>query len=107
MNRRYDAARLRNIRRRKGFTVEAVAEKILRGPNTYRDYEAGRALPSEIVLARLATLFNVEVNQLYDPCDRDDPIMRKRFDFDALTANAPLLTPEQRDRLAAIAKGNT
>jgi transcriptional regulator with XRE-family HTH domain len=106
MSSRYDCARLKDIREREQLTADDVAEKIMRGRATYLDYEAGLGLPSEIGLARLATALNVNVHALYDPADPDDPITAKRADFDALVADAPRLTADQSDRLAAIAQGS-
>ena len=67
-------------------------------------YEQGRMIPSDLVLRRLAGLYGVPVEALYDPADPTDPVTLYSAGLEALAAAAPPLSPGTRAELGALVR---
>jgi len=59
-------ARLKEIRKARGFTQEALAEKVDLTPQYLSRLEAGHQSPSVTTVAKLAEALNVELWELFD-----------------------------------------
>jgi transcriptional regulator with XRE-family HTH domain len=59
-------ARLKEIRRARGFTQEALAEKVDLTPQYLSRLESGHQSPSVKTVAKLAEALNVELWELFD-----------------------------------------
>lgn len=59
-------ARLKEIRKARGFTQEALAEKVDLTPQYLSRLEAGHQSPSVKTVAKLAEALNVELWELFD-----------------------------------------
>ncbi|MBR2041745.1 MAG: helix-turn-helix transcriptional regulator [Oscillospiraceae bacterium] len=60
------ATRIKELRVKNGYTQEEVAKKININRTTYAGYEKERTEPSAEVLARLAVLYDVSLDYIFD-----------------------------------------
>ncbi len=56
--------RIRTLRRQRGMTQQAVADRLQIDRTTYTKYEAGRVSPDQQGLVRLAEMFDCSVDSL-------------------------------------------
>lgn len=66
------ALRIRTIRKRRGLTQEALAEKIDRTADAVSQLERGRSLPSFETLERLAFALDVPIRDFFDSGKGDE-----------------------------------
>lgn len=80
--------RLKEIRKAAGFTQKQIAEKIGIGQNTYSYWENGKTKIDNVSLAKLASIFNVSIDQILghdvgiEKKERDDAALEKMFEDD-------------------------
>ena len=76
---------LKDLRRSKKLTQEALAKELSVSKSTICMYETGERIPPSDMVERIADFFNVSINTLYGRGDADPlpsnifPITRKRF----------------------------
>ncbi len=76
---------LKDLRRSKKLTQEALAKELSVSKSTICMYEAGERIPPSDMVERIADFFNVSINTLYGRGESDPlpsnvfPITRKRF----------------------------
>ncbi|MDE7052706.1 MAG: helix-turn-helix domain-containing protein [Lachnospiraceae bacterium] len=56
--------RLNNIRKRRGFTAQKMADILSVSIRTYRHYESGHTFPSPDTLVKIADTLNVSIDYL-------------------------------------------
>lgn len=66
------ALRIRTIRKRRGLTQEALAEKIDRTADAVSQLERGKSLPSFETLERLARALGVPIRDFFDAGKGDE-----------------------------------
>jgi len=92
--------RLKWAREAAELSRKDVADRVHRSVYTIAGYELGRIDPPLPILLNLASLYGVEVADLV-PRQQGD-LQRH---IEAVVATAPLLSQEQRDRLALLLRG--
>lgn len=80
-------ARLRQFRHEAGLTQLETAKRLYIAQNTYSKYELGKTSPNPDMLKRIAEIFGCSVADLVG----EDP------PADAAPADAPELTPQERE----------
>ena len=56
--------RLNNIRKRRGFTAQKMADILSVSIRTYRHYESGHTFPSPDTLVKIADTLNISIDYL-------------------------------------------
>jgi transcriptional regulator with XRE-family HTH domain len=72
---------------------------------TVRNYEQGRIAPPPHVLAQLADLYRVALDDLFDADDPDDDVARYAAAIRRAVQAAPPLSSEQKAQLRALLRG--
>ncbi len=69
--------RIKDIRNRKGFTQEELAEKIDINPKYLSSIERGKENPTLNTLIKLSESLNVNLNDIFHQIEIEDPAKRK------------------------------
>ena len=59
-------ARIRELRKKKGYTQELLAEKLGIGVRSLRKIESGNGMPSANTLENLTIVFSITASELFD-----------------------------------------
>ena len=70
-------ARVKDIRNRKGFTQEELAEKININPKYLSSIERGKENPTLNTLIKLSESLDVNLNDIFHQIEIEDPAKRK------------------------------
>jgi transcriptional regulator with XRE-family HTH domain len=70
-------ARIKDIRNRKGFTQEELAEKININPKYLSSIERGKENPTLNTLIKLSESLDVNLNDIFHQIEIEDPAKRK------------------------------
>ena len=69
--------RIKDIRNRKGFTQEELAEKIDINPKYLSSIERGKENPTLNTLIKLSESLDITLNDIFHQIEIEDPAMRK------------------------------
>jgi transcriptional regulator with XRE-family HTH domain len=104
-SKRYSPSQLRAHREPTGLSRDDVAQHLGKTAGTIRNYEQGRIVPPVHVLAQLADLYGVSVDDLFDPADPDDDVAQYASEIRRVVQAAPPLSPQQNAQLRALLRG--
>lgn len=90
--------RLIALRKEKGLTQQALAEKIRMSVMQIRRYEAGTSQPTLDVIKKLAVALSVSADTLVFEKDERDPDEELRLQFEAVSR----LPPEHKDVVRTV-----
>lgn len=101
----FSGSRLRQARQSRGVTREVLAGQIDRSVSVIRKYEAGEAVPSTVVVGRLAWALGVQAGELFterEETEHDRAADTARREVRALVETLPRLSSAGQARMAAI-----
>ncbi len=85
-------ARIRELRKQRGYTQEILAEKINIGVRSLRKIELGNGMPSASTMEKLTTVFNITASELFDFEHLQPQLDLKELTFEMINSNPDKIT---------------
>ena len=101
----YSPQRLRDARVSAGLSRDQAAQRAGRTVATVTAYEQGGVTPTVAILGRLATIYSVGVETLFDADDPADAVTAFAAEITRLVDTAPPLSAAARSNLRTLLRG--